>query len=501
MDQNRIKQFFVELKRRRVIQFIFAYAIIAWVVIEVASVILPAFDFPDWALRLVIIVVAVGFFPALVLAWIFDFTGRGIERTADGSAQLPYAMPPEIDDAVASVAVLPFDDLSNAEDSKILAEGIATEIHGKLCQFHRLRVAPRRSSFAFSDRSVPMGEVARSLNVRHILSGSVISVGTRVQVTAELDDAQNNRQLWSRKFERDLDDVLTLMAEIAEAVVAKFGGERLRSEISDALAKPTDSLDAWSSVQKARAYILDYSAESFSNAEDALRQAVDLDSDYSAARAALGSILAEKVLNGFSSDEEADSETAIDMIKTALAQSPSDPFVLKMSGMVWSSCGDPIRAIRVLRSSVEIAPYDFGAWGFLGWPLVATGKQEDLDELHSVLSRILTMAPEHPGAAYWLHHRAAAYVCNDELDEARSYAEQSIDKHRGLSWAWHTYANILGRLGDISGAREAADEALRSNSYMTPAHYASRLAVMTIDDTVLERRIAGLRDAELLVES
>jgi len=495
LDRNRIKQFFAELKRRRVIQFIIAYAIITWVVIEVASVILPAFDFPDWALRLVIILVAVGFFPALVLAWIFDFTGQGLERTEDASAQLPYATPPEIDDAVASVAVLPFDDLSNAADSTILAEGIATEIHGKLCQFHRLRVAPRRSSFGFSDRSVPLAEVARSLNVRHILSGSVISVGTRVQVTAELDDAQNNRQLWSRKFERDLDDVLALMSEIAEAVVAKFGGERLRSEINDALAKPTDSLDAWSSVQKARAYILDYSAESFSNAEDALRKAVDLDSEYSAARAALGSIL-----NGFSSEEEADSETAIDMIETALAQSPNDSFVLKMSGMVWSSCGDPIRAIRTLRSSVEIAPYDFGAWGFLGWPLVATGKQEDLDELHGVLSRILTMAPEHPGAAYWLHHRAAAYVCNDELDEARTYAEQSIDKHSGLSWAWHSYANILGGLGDISAAREAAGEALRSNSHMTPAHYASRLAVMTIDDTVLERRIAGLRDADLLVE-
>ena len=501
MNRNSIKQFFVELKRRRVIQFVFAYAIIAWVVIEVFSVILPAFDAPDWALRLVIIAAAVGFFPALVLAWIFDFTVHGIERTADGAPQLSYAMPPEIDDAVASVAVLPFDDLTNAEGSKLLAEGIATEIHDKLCQFHRLRVAPRRSSFSFSDRSVPLGEVAHSLNVRHILSGSVIAVGTRVQVTAELDDALSNTQLWSRKFERDLDDVLALMSEIAEAVVAKFGGERLRSEINDALAKPTDSLDAWSSVQRARAYILDYSAESFSNAEDALWQAVDLDSEYAAARAALGSILAEKVLNGFSRDEEADSEKAIEMVNTALAQSPSDPFVLKMSGMVWSSSGDPIRAIRALRSSVEIAPYDFGAWGFLGWPLVATGKEEDLNELHSVLSRILTMAPEHPGAAYWLHHRAAAYVCHDELDEARAYAEQSIDKHRGLSWAWHTYANILGCLGDISGARAAADEALQLNAHMTPDHYASRLTVMTSDDATFERRTAGLRAAELLTES
>lgn len=498
MNRDNIKRFFSELKRRKVIQFVFAYAIGAWVVIEVSSVILPAFDFPDLALRLVIILVALGFIPSLVLSWVFDITPRGFKRSADERPQVVYAMPPEIDDAVASVAVLPFDDLSNADDSSVLAEGIATEIHGKLGQFHRLRVAPRRSSFRFSDRGTALLEVARSLNVRYILSGSVISVGNRVQVTAELDDAHQNTQLWSRKFERDLDDVLTLMSEIAEAVVAKFGGEHLRSEISNALAKPTESLDAWSAVQKARAYILDYSAESFTDAEAALRKAVDLDPEYSSARAALASVLSEKVMNGFSDDETADSDDAVEMIKTALQKSPNDPFVLKMSGMVWSSVGKPDRAIRSLRASIEIAPYDFGAWGFLGWPLVATGKAEDLQELHSVLNRILTMAPEHPGAAYWLHHRAAAFLCADELEEARDFAEQSIDKYRGLSWAWHTYANILGSLGDDEAAHEAAAEAIRLNPHMTPLHYAKRLKVMTADAKALERRTSGLRAAGLL---
>ena len=140
-----------------------------------------------------------------------------------------------------------------------------------------------------------------------------------------------------------------------------------------------------------------------------------------------------------------------------------------------------------------------GAGGyFLGWPLVATGKAADLEELHSILSRILAMAPEHPGAAYWLHHRAAAFLCGNDLDTAREFAEQSIDKHRGLSWAWLTYASILGSLGAHEKAREAADEAMRLNSNMTVEHYAGRLEVMTADATALQCRTAGLRAAELL---
>ena len=498
LNRSQIKLFFAELIRRRVIQFFFTYCIGAWIVVEVSSVLLPAFEAPEWTLRVVILVVAGAFLPALGLAWIFDFTAHGIERTEDIAPQAVQALPPEIDGAIASVAVLRFQDLVNPDNPSIFAEGIASQIHAMLCNFQRVRVAPRRSSFGVPDRGASLAEIAGALNVRYILSGTVVSTGTRVQVTAELDDAQRNTQVWSRKFERDLVDVLALMSEIAAAVVAKFGGEQLRSEITEALAQPTDSLDAWSAVQRARAYILDYSADSFLSAETALRKAVELDPDYAAARATLGSILAEKVLNGLSNDQESDSEQATDMIRVALSQAPGDPFVLKMSGLTYSFCGDPQSAIRALRSSVEIAPYDFGAWGFLGWPLVATGAASDLDELHTVIERLLKTAPEHPGAAYWLHHRAAAYLCTDELEKAKACSEQSIGKHRGLSWAWLTYANVLGRLGDNEAARDAVAEALHLNAHMTAEHYAHRLGVMTVHQATVDRRTEGLRAAGIL---
>lgn len=507
LNRDTFKNLFVQLQRRRIFRFLLAYVVIAWIIIEVASVIFPALLLPEWTVRLVVVLVALGILPGLVLAWIFDITPQGIERTSDDNEvadekpkrgdDLQVALP-QIDDAVASVAVLPFDNLSGPGNHEFLAEGVATEIHGRLCKLHRVRVAPRRSSFRFSDASASLEEIARTLNVRYVLSGSLVTAGERVNVIAQLDDARQNTQLWSQKYERNLEDVLTLMSDIAEAVVAAFGGERLRSEISRASEQPTDVLDAWSLVQKARAYILDYSSDSLANAEKSLYEAIALDEGYAAARAALGSVLSEKVLNGFSDDAERDSDESLEMIRVALAQSPQDPFVLKMSGMIWTITGDPVGAIRSLKSSVAIAPYDFGAWGYLGWPMVATGKPGDLAELRRILEHILGMAPDHPGAAYWLHHLAAVHACEDELDVARQFAQQSVDKQRGLSWAWLTYANILGRMGEMTEARHAADEASQFNKNMSPVHYVERMRVMTLDHGTLEKRVSGLRAAGLL---
>lgn len=126
MSRDRIKRFFFELKRRKVMRVVLAYAIVGWLLIEIASVVFPVLLLPEWTVRLVIALVALGFLPALVLSWVFDLTPRGIERTDDEgppeqakvlpSIEAP-AVPPQIEDAVASVAVLPFDDLSGGGDS------------------------------------------------------------------------------------------------------------------------------------------------------------------------------------------------------------------------------------------------------------------------------------------------------------------------------------------------------------------------------------------------
>ncbi len=496
MNQDTISSFFSQLRRRKVIRVTVAYAVVAWVLVEVSSVILPALLVPDWVFRLVVILALLGIVPAVVLSWIFDWTPRGIERTDDTQVSATRAQadgPPAAGDALASVAVLPFTDLSTGAGLGTLGDGIAAEIHSRLSKLHRVRVAARRSSLQFRNSDASLGEISTALNARYVLSGNLLGSGDRLRIIAELDDAKQNTQLWSRTYESDTDDVLKLMSDIAEAVVGAFGGERLRSEINRAILQPTESLDAWGLVQKARGYVLHYSRDSMNDAEKLLRSAIELDPGYAAAHAALGSVLAERVLNGFSDNMDADSSEAMAASRAALAKASEDPFVLKLGGMVSSVCGDPQRAIELLRSSVGIAPYDFGAWGYLGWPLTATGRADDLLEVHRIMDQIIGTAPEHPGIGYWLYHKSAAYTCQGELDAAREFAGKAVKQHQGLSWVWLSFANVLGRLGDVDEARRAIARAAQINECMTPSHFIDRIRVMSASDAVVHGRAAGLQ--------
>jgi len=496
---KRINRFIDELRRRKVLRVGVVYGALSWLLIEIASVVFPALMLPPWTVSLVVILILLGFPLAIALTWVFDVTPSGIERTANIKevGQRLYG-PPTLDEAVASVAVLPFDDLSPDGGYAVLANGIATEIHSTLSKLHRVRVASRRSAFRMADSDEAIESIAHALNVRYVLSGSLMRDDSRIRVIAELDDATEGSQIWSEKYERDLDDLLAVQAEIAEAIVAAFGGERLRAEIERAQTKPTGNLDAWSLVQKARHYILDYSQQSLDEAQSLLMKGIELDPNYAAAHSALGSVLAEQILNGFSDDSDRDRNNAIDAIKRAQELAPRDSFVLKMSGMVWATCGDPERSIRSLRASVELAPFDFGAWGYFGWPLVSRGTAADLEEVHKITDRLLKLAPEHPGVAYWLFHKSVAYVCQDELDKSAEFVGQAIAKHGELSWVWMHKANVSGLMGQHEDAQLSAGRAAQANNAMTPEHYAARIRAMGGSTETTRKRIDGLVRAGLL---
>ncbi len=504
---NKLTEFWRQLKRRRVVNSALAYFVIGWLLIEVTSVIEPTLLLPDWTTRLVTVLILLGFPLTMMLAWTFDITPGGIERTegAVGSAppqSLPKPVPPPLDEAVAAVAVLPFDCLSSDPRQRVLAEGLCTEIHSKLSKLHRVRVASRRAAAAFGNSDAPLTDIAASLQVRYLLSGNLLSDGDRVRIIAELDDAHDDSQIWSERFERGLDEFLPVLEEIAEAVVAGFGGERLRAEIGRAKVAETDNLDAWQLVQKARGHVLEYTSAGFDQATRPLARAIELDPDYAAAHAMLGSLLGERLLNGCSDDIEADSVRARDAISTASRLAPQDSFVLKMGGMVWATLGEASRAIDALKAAVGLAPYDFGAWGYLGWPLTARGRDADLDELNTILDRVLKIAPGHPGAAYWLHHRAVALTCANDLAAALSYSERAVEQHATLSWGWLAHANILGRLDRCDEARQAYERCQQANPRLDGTYFAAQVSRMSegADNPFAERRVAGLRAAGLLTD-
>ena len=267
---------FQELQRRNVIRVATAYVVVAWLIIQIVETIFPAFGFSDKAVRIVVIVLGIGFVPALVGAWIYQFTPEGLKLDKDGrhAAEEPrdglhkfdraiivvlvlgvsyfaidkFVLAPdraEIRDArVAeaaaakaltgfygdqSIAVLPFENLSSDPEQRHLGDGIAEEVLNLLTHIRQLRVISRSSAFALRDLNLEIPEIAERLDVAHILEGSVRKSGNRVRVTAQLIEARTDTHLWSDTYTHELGDSFQIQDDIAADVVAKLQIELLSS--------------------------------------------------------------------------------------------------------------------------------------------------------------------------------------------------------------------------------------------------------------------------------
>ena len=257
---------FAELKRRNVIRVATAYVVGAWVIVQVAETIFPFIGFSDRAIRNVIIILTIGFIPAVVLSWIFQFTPEGLrrdtgeQRTAPQTTRLldraiivvlvlgvsyfafdKFVLAPERAaerevevakqaraEAVAgffgerSIAVVPFDNFSADPEQQYFADGVAEEVLNLLARIRELRVISRSSAFALRDENLDVQEVAERLDVAHVLEGSVRRAGNRVRVTAQLIEARSDTHLWSKTYDEELDDVFRIQDEIAADVVANL---------------------------------------------------------------------------------------------------------------------------------------------------------------------------------------------------------------------------------------------------------------------------------------
>jgi adenylate cyclase len=262
---------FTELKRRNVFRVAIAYLALAWLLTEVASTLFPAFGIPDWALRFLAIVFALGLVPALIISWIYEITPEGVKREKDvvRDASITHltakrldmftiglivvaltfvladrfwlkpklaehAVPVQIvseeaqnlepdanvshDPSKSSVAVLAFDDLSPDGDQGWFSDGLSEEIINSLTQLPELKVTARTSAFHFKDLDLPIPEIAARLGVAHVVEGSVRRAGQRMRVTAQLIKADDGFHLWSETYDRSTDDVFAVQEDIAAKI-------------------------------------------------------------------------------------------------------------------------------------------------------------------------------------------------------------------------------------------------------------------------------------------
>jgi TolB-like protein len=326
--------FFQELKRRNVFRVGIAYVVTAWLLLQVADVVLNNFELPGWVFRTTLLVLAIGLPVALLLAWAFELTPEGIrkEKEVDRSQSMTaatgrrmdrhiiialtlalglfavdkFVLDPardrEIAEAAAeqarneapaaraaenSIAVLPFTDMSASGDQQYFSDGIAEEILNALVRVDGLKVASRTSAFAFRGDEQNLRDIAEALEVSHILEGSVRRAGNQVRITAQLIDARSDRHLWSETFDRNLDDILAIQDEIANSIVSSMR-EELGLEITGqaAIASDTDNVDAYDLYLQGRALVI--ARGDIGKAAELLKRAVDIDPEFAKAWEVLG---------------------------------------------------------------------------------------------------------------------------------------------------------------------------------------------------------------------
>ena len=250
-----MKSFFAELKRRKVHRVAIAYAVAAWLLIQIATQVFPFFEIPNWAVRLIVLVLVLGFPIALMLSWIFDLTPQGIRRTEESDrslAALPVGPAAIRNIPEKSIAVLPFENLSDDKENEYFAAGVHNDILSNLAKVADLKVISRTSVQQFKSGTRNLREIGLALGVAHILEGTARRAGNRIRVNAQLIDARSDAQLWGETFDREITDLFALQSELAQRISQELRANLSAREKTNLQTHPTRDILAYELFLRAR---------------------------------------------------------------------------------------------------------------------------------------------------------------------------------------------------------------------------------------------------------
>jgi TolB-like protein/tetratricopeptide (TPR) repeat protein len=313
--------FFAELKRRNVYKVAVAYAVIAWLLIQAASILLPTFEAPPSVMKSLVVVIAIGFVVALVIAWTFEMTPSGMKRTEEigpdeklpqwsrrkfasfilvltvcAAALLGYqvfrskptTLSGEITNLPAkSIAVLPFESLSEDKANAFFAEGVQDEILTRLAKVADLKVISRTSTQRFKSAPSDLREIARQLGVTNILEGSVQKSNDQVRVNVQLINALTDTHLWAEIYDRKLTDIFSVESDIAKTIAETLQAKLTGSEKAAMSTKPTANSEAYELYLKGRFFWNKRTSADLPKAVEYYNQAIAKDPNYALAYAGL----------------------------------------------------------------------------------------------------------------------------------------------------------------------------------------------------------------------
>jgi TolB-like protein len=475
---------FGELKRRNVFRVAIAYLAASWLLIEVAETVFPLFGFGDTPARLAVILLAIGFPLFLVFSWLYEFTPEGLmlEKDLDRTGPAPRAGTTRLDRVIIvllvlalgyfavdkfvieprrvaeiveetaqqarsaalvesygekSIAVLPFVNLSADPEQEYFSDGISEEILNLLAQIPELRVISRSSAFSFKGRDIAIPEVAKQLNVAHVLEGSVRKAGERVRITAQLIEARSDMHLWSQTYDRTLDDIFAVQDEIAAAIgnalkmeLALVGGEPARPTAIEA-----GSTAAYDAYLQARALMHHRNRDSMEEAVSQLERVVRLDDGFAPAHAQLA--IATMLLSSYvKTDREAARRTALRHLDRAEVLEPDLAELHAGRALLAQFNNEPGATIEHAEKALASNPNYIDALQWLRIALLRFGRYE---KAHAILEKMLMIDPlsivARRGLGKWL-------IDQGRYEEAHEVADKLLERSTRTGYEMHASADF-----------------------------------------------------------
>ncbi|HZX92287.1 MAG TPA: hypothetical protein VFE67_16745 [Rudaea sp.] len=485
--------FVAELKQRKVFRVATVYLVVAWIAVQAASIALPAFDAPVWVLRVVILLIALGFPFALVLAWALDVTPGGLRFSAGGagtkrmavvaallvllalvwffrgqpalrSSDVAAAAAPstagtgiaaDTTAAPRSIAVLPFVNMSNDPANDYFSDGLAETTLDMLAQVPNLKVVARTSSFAFKGQALDVRKIGAALGAATLLEGSVQRSGSAVRITAQLVKTSDGTHLWSNHFDRQLADVFKIQDEVATEVVRALEVSLPEGDQQRLTQKRTENVAAYQEYLKGMALMPGRKVDDMRAAAAHFERAIAIDGNY--ARAYVAAADAYELIEEYAGVAPAEKAHVGEYIERALALAPDLGEAHASRGTQLKNAGDIDGAEREFRRATELAPSYASAFQWYGELLCYV--LHDFAASERMLRHAVTLDPLSPIVQDQLIY---PLIAANRRDAAKAELDKLLREHPDFAQGYYTQARFASAQGDLVAAlRSLAEHAAR----------------------------------------
>jgi adenylate cyclase len=392
---------------------------------------------------------------AIVAIWNFYFRSAPTHETA-GIVPKPAIPLAER----ASIAVLPFKNLSGDPEQEYFSDGITNDIITDLSKFREMFVIASNTVFTYKGKPLKIKDVSRDLRVQYVLEGSVQKAGNKVRINAQLIDATKGHHLWAERYDRDLDDLFTVQDEIVQTIVMKLAIKVDAAERARAMRKDTDNLEAYDYVMRGEEFLYRGTRSANIKAKELFKNAIELDSGYALAYTALGWSYYLGAINGWTEFPQQAIEKALGFGQKALSIGEPDAFTHALLGSGYLRLGKYDLAISELQRAIELNPNDALSHLRLGTVMLYAGQT---DEAIQMLQTGLRFDPYSELDHYW--HLGLAFYLKGKYEDATRTLEQALSFAPNFAWNHIALAAAYAQAGRSEDAKRSAESAKKLHPF------------------------------------